>query len=731
MSNAVAAEEHRRGLSNLKSAKTFCQICSAFCGLGVVTDGKTVIRVLPDKENAFNWRDYCAKAGTAPLVRDHPKRLRSPMKRVGDRYVAVSYEQAVQEIAAQMKDIIARHGPDGIGTYIGNPGGTNVANAMFQGGFTAAIGTHSVFYVGSIDQNNWHVVAEKMYGSEMAGLIPDIDHAKCILLLGTNPADSGMNWMSITPQGWERVLAAKEKGADLIMVDPRQTPSTKKATTHVTIKPGEDWALLLGMIKVIFDEGWIHQQDCAEAKGIDAIRAIAQSASLDELSQRCKVDVATIRDIARRFATAETAFCEARTGVALNRNGTLGEWLSHVLNLITGRIDRKGGRTYVKGMVKNYMQLFNKMAPPTTRRSRIGNYPAVVGAYPTAILPDEIRTPGPGQVRAMIINSGNPVSGGPDGARLDAALGELELLVAVDMFQRESHRHAHWLIPGTHFLERDAFYGISNLYEQPFVQLAEATIEPLNGVKLEWEFFRDLALEMNAPFMGIKGLNPVIRFSKWLAGVTGNPRLAFGPRWIWALLVKTQAQGVKWKQLVQNPGGFFFGEKRYGDFRPSLQTKDGKINAAPDEFMAILKQRLAEPMPATDAQYPLQIISRRRPSMMNSWLVESGKHPRNYGEFVEINPADAAARGLADDQPVSVVSRLAQVQARVRITDDMSPGVVGMDQGWGSRLFDPQGGEAPEQVGVMRNTLVAADVLDELAGAPNLNGTAVQVSAAG
>src|SRR5690606_8815220 len=103
------------------------------------------------------------------------------------------------------------------------------------------------------------------------------------------------------------------------------------------------------------------------------------------------------------------------------------------------------------GILKNTMAFYNRMSPPVARYSRVRGYPAVTGAFPLATLADEITTPGEGQVRALIINAGNPVTAGPDGARLDAALAELDLLVAVDFFQRESHRHAHWLIPGCHF----------------------------------------------------------------------------------------------------------------------------------------------------------------------------------------------------------------------------------------------------------------------------------------
>jgi len=710
--------------------KTFCRICVYFCGLDVVTDGKKVIRILPDKSNEYNWRDYCLKGGSAHILRDHPKRLRTPMKRVGDRYIAVSYEQAVKEIAAQLNDIRKKHGPEAIATYIGNPGQSSTTAIMFQGAFAMGVGTHNNYTVGSLDQSSFNVVAWEMYGSEMACLIPDIDNAKCILLLGGNPAVSGMAWMDVVPEGWKRALKAKEDGTDLIIVDPRQTPSTKKATTHVTIRPGEDWAFLLGIIKVVFESGWTHQQDCAEANGVDTIKAIAEQASLDELSRRCNVPAATIQDVARRFATAETAVCMGRTGIAHNRNGSLGEWLTQVLNLITGRTDRKGGRFYQPGPFKNTMQLVNKMGPPIKRRSRIGNYQAVGGGYPVSTLPDEILTPGKDQVRALIINSGNPVVSGPDGAKMDKAFKELELLIAIDFFQRESHRHAHWLIPGCHFLEREDFFALfGSIYGEQFVQLGQATIEPLDGIKPEWEFFRDLAVEMKVPFMGIPGLNGVIKASRWVSRLTGNPRHAFNPRWIWAFLVKAFGT-VKWKDIVNKPSGFMFGEKQYGLFRPLLQTADKRIQAAPETFVAALKQRLAEPVSAATTAFPLQLVSQRRLSMMNSWLVETVKHAKVYGDYVEINPVDAAARKIEPDQIVKVTSRVNQLEVKARITDEVPAGIVSIDFGWGSRLFDPQGGSETEVNGVMRNLLVSGDVIDELSGVPNLTGTYVNLEAA-
>ncbi|HKY92450.1 MAG TPA: molybdopterin-dependent oxidoreductase, partial [Nevskiaceae bacterium] len=306
------------------TTRTFCRICTGFCGLEVTTENGRITQIWPDKAHAYSWRDFCAKGAMANELRDHPDRITRPMRRVAEgRYVEATWDEAITDIAARLNVIRHAHGPHAIATYLGNPGAANSPNAMFQGMFMAGLKSLNTYAVGSVDQNSFHANANAMYGSEMAILIPDVDHARCFLFLGMNPAVSTMGWLDTVPDGWRRILKAQENGADLIVVDPRQTPTTRKADTHVLIRPGEDWALLLGILKVVFDEGWEHRPDCEAADGVPTIRAVAQAAPLETLSARSGVPVATIRDVARRFATAETAVCVARTGVSQNRNGTL------------------------------------------------------------------------------------------------------------------------------------------------------------------------------------------------------------------------------------------------------------------------------------------------------------------------------------------------------------------------------------------------------------------------
>jgi formate dehydrogenase len=151
-----------------------CQYCLCLCGTKISVEDNRVISIEPDRENPHNWRDFCRKGMTAGQAAEHPMRIRSPMRRVGDRYVAASYDEAIDDIATRLNAIIARHGADAIGSYSGQPLDFSFGNATFWSGLLDAIGTGNRFWVGSVDQNNMHVVHEQMFGTEIMSMIPTL-----------------------------------------------------------------------------------------------------------------------------------------------------------------------------------------------------------------------------------------------------------------------------------------------------------------------------------------------------------------------------------------------------------------------------------------------------------------------------------------------------------------------------------------------------------------------------
>lgn len=611
----------------IRTVFTFCRYCLASCGVEVTVQGNEVRKISADKQNPHSWQDFCAKGRTAAQLIEHPRRITTPMRRVGDSYVEATWDEAISDIANRMTALVNADGPDTIGAYYGNPAAYSMSNLIFMNGWLDAVGTHNRYAVGSVDQNALHVVAEAMYGSPIMVPVSDVDNCDYFLLIGTNPAVSAWNWVETVPGGWIRALARQKQGAKIVVIDPLRTESADKADLHIAVRPGQDWALLLAMVKVILEERLEHHGDCAElATGMPELRRLAAGASIDDLEQRCGVERTQIEAITREFATAKSAMAVTRTGVSLHVSGTVGEWLGQVLNVITGRMDRPGGRRFEPGYIDALRVA--AMAKTPDHRSRLTGRTMVAGAHALSELPAEITTPGPGRIRALLINSGNPVVSGPAGAALDHALAQLDLLVAIDFVQRESHRHAHWLLPAVHWLERDDLLALtSNLHDEPYVQYGVRAVDPPETAREEWRIFVDLALAMKVPLFGIKGINALIQASRRLARLTRRPALEFSPHWINRMII-AMSRKVKWHELLTNPHGIVLGPREYGHFATALRTTDKRVHIAPAELVMRARDLLAAPPPEAPPGYPFQLGNGRHRHSMNSFLNElPGLHP--------------------------------------------------------------------------------------------------------
>lgn len=720
------------GPESTTTVHTFCRYCLASCGVEVTVEDNRVRKIAADKLNPHSWQDFCAKGRTAAEVVEHPRRIVAPMRRVGDRYVEASWDEALRDIADRMNRVIDADGPDAVGAYYGNPAGYSSSNLVFMNGWLDAVGTRNRYAVGSVDQNAVHVVAQAMYGSALMVPVSDIDNCDFFLLVGANPAVSAWNWLESAPGGWRRALDRQRRGARIVVVDPVRTESADKADTHLAVHPGQDWALLLAMVKVILDARLEHPGDCADlAAGMPEIRALVAACDVADLAARCDIDRDQIEQLARDFATAPGAMAITRTGVSLQETGTVAEWLGHVLNVITGRMDRPGGRRFERGYVDT-LRLAG-LAETAPHRSRVAGREMVAGAHALAELPDEILTPGPGQIRALVINSGNPVISGPDGARLDRALQRLDLLVAIDFVQRESHRHAHWLLPAAHWLEREDLLAFtSSMHDEPFVQFGARAVVPPPQVREEWRIFVDLALAMKRPLFGARGLNGFIRSSRRAAAVTGRPGLAFGPQCINRLMIatsrKVNGRKLKWRDLRDNPHGLVLGPREFGHFRAALRTPDKLVHVAPAQFVARTRDLLADAAPQTCPEFPFLLGNRRNRHGMNSWLNElPGLHPSGKRNVVFVHPDDAAALDIGDGDTVRVTSAVGSVDIVAALSDRPRRGLVMMEHGWGSRVFDPRSGAPPQTYGVNRNLLVDGAALDPLSQTSALGGARVNL----
>jgi formate dehydrogenase len=270
------------------------------------------------------------------------------------------------------------------------------------------------------------------------------------------------------------------------------------------------------------------------------------------------------------------------------------------------------------------------------------------------------------------------------------------------------------------------------MHDEPYVQYGARAVEPPAGARQEWRIFVDLAIAMRRPLFGAKGLNGLIKTTRKLARLTRKPSLEFGPHWIDRLVLatgrKVNGRRIKWRDVLAHPHGWVLGPREFGHFKDALRTDDRKVHAAPPEFVERARELLAEPGPEAPVDYPFQLANRRNRHSMNSWLNElPGLHPSGKHNEVVIHPDDAAALGISEGDRVKVSSPVGAIELAASVNAGPRRGVVVIDHGWGSRIFDPRGGSQPESYGANRNLLIDGGPVDPLSQTAALSSSYVAV----
>ncbi|VFT34440.1 oxidoreductase [Pseudomonas aeruginosa] len=614
-------------------------------------------------------------------------------------------------MASRLGEIRERHGNDAVAVYQGNPSVHNYGLMTHSNYFLGLLKTRNRFSATSVDQLPHHLVSQQMYGHGLLIPIPDIDHTDFMLVLGGNPLASNGSIMTV-PDVEKRLKALKARGGRLVVVDPRRSETAAIADRHLFIRPGQDAALLLGILNTLFEEH-LGRPTPLPVDGLERVREAVAVFDAESMSVRCGVPAESIRQLARDFAAAERAVCYGRMGVSTQAFGTLCQWLVQLINLVTGNLDRVGGALCTSPALDLVASTsgghFDRW------RSRVSGLPEYGGELPVAALAEEILGEGEGQVRALVTVAGNPVLSTPNGRRLEQALDGLEFMLSIDLYINETTRYADLILPPTAPLEHDHYDTTFNVFAvRNVTRFNEAVLPRPEGALHDWEIFVGLARAFAAR-NGLE-LKPTLEPQQMID--LGLRAGAYGDRSEHRLSLAT---------LREHPHGIDLGPLR-PNLAPRLKTVGQRIQAAPPLFVDDLQRFAAQPLPASDQ---LLLIGRRHVRSNNSWM-------HNYHRLVKgkprhqllMHPRDLEGRGLVDGQRVGVRSRVGSVEVEVAASSEMMPGVVSLPHGWGHARPGVQLAIARAQAGASANDLTDERHLDLLSGNAALNGLPVEVEAA-
>ena len=214
---------------------TFCRICEATCGLKVDVADNRVVAIRPDAEHVVSEGYACVKGTRFVSIQNNPDRILHPMKRTGDEWHEISWDQAISEIGKKMREIADRLGPDSVGHFVGSAGGANVLSPMVRGAMMKGLGSRRMYGTGTCDTMNKFRVNEDMYGSPMRLAYPDTENTDFLLVLGANPAVSGTTLFHL-PKAKERLAEIGKRGGRVVYLNPRRV-ETAQPGEHISFAP--------------------------------------------------------------------------------------------------------------------------------------------------------------------------------------------------------------------------------------------------------------------------------------------------------------------------------------------------------------------------------------------------------------------------------------------------------------------------------------------------------------
>lgn len=707
-----------------------CPLCEAHCGIRVEVADQQLLRIEGDPQDVLSGGYICPKGTALAALHDDPDRLRRPLKRVGEEFVEISWDQAFEYAGTRLRALRRKHGRDSVGAYLGNP--TAHSSAVFAiEGLKRLLRSKNIFSAASIDQFPQYLAAQEMFGDHTVLPLVDIDRTDHLFIIGANPAVSNGS-ITTMPDARRRVKAVRERGGRVVVVDPRRTETVRLADEHVAVRPGTDAHLLLAMLHVLFSENLIRPASWVD--GVDEVRRLVVGHTPDLAAEHCGVEARTIERLARDFAAAPSAVAYGRLGVCHSETGTVTAWLVTVLNAVTGNLDSVGGAMFATPPVDlgKVLRLIWGPSSHDTFRSRGLDLPDLNGELPLAALADEITRPGPRQLRGLIVCAGNPALSAPDARAVGEALGQLDLLICVDLYLTETSRMADLILPPVSHLERSELDVVFPAFSvRNNARWSPRAIVPEPEGREDWDIILGLAKELvsgpgsAAARRVVSGVLKVVDAHRVVdALIFVGPQ---GPLSRDSSGRRRGRDGLTAARVRRTPGGVDLGplEPRLAAV---IRTPDKRVRLAPPKLLGAATE-LSASRSTNTAAFDLQLIGRRHLRSNNSWLHNISAMVKGRDRCTALmHPEDAAARGLTQASTVLVSSAIGSIEVPLEISDEMRSGVVSVPHGWGHDRPEAGWTTANQHPGVNVNTIVDATLVDRLSGNAAVNATMVSVT---
>jgi anaerobic selenocysteine-containing dehydrogenase len=642
-----------------KQTITDCALCYHSCGARLtVKDGKA-IKVDGLDSHPLSVGKLCPK-GEAMLDNVyHPDRLKQPMRRNKKGWEKITWDQALDEIADQLLKLKKQFGPQVLGVFSGSIGVENLEMAGLTQRFRAAFGSPNFFSVESVCYRMRIRTRQMTFGKYPT---EELD-SNLYILWGHNPEESD------SPLLWhlEKNL---EKGAKIVVIDPKRIPLADRAEMYLKIRPGTDGALGLAMINVIINEK-LYDVDFIKkyTHGFDKLIPHVQKYTPEWAEEITWVPANDIRKLARLFASTQGASIYQGTCTQdQTANGTQNSRIFSILQAITGNINNPGGWVISPRLKLGNVGLNVDGEPLGTDQYRLF-YEVWGRKSPYGVVtcvPESI----PEKLKAFLVVGGNPILSMADSNAFKSAFKKLDLLVVHDLFMTETAEIAHYVLPACSHLEK---WGVAYSYNVchclPYLMLRKKVIEPLHESWSEWKLFTELA-----------------------------KKLGIGDQFAWKseeefVTFELQPTGLTFNQLSERTEGAFYQEKTYETNEESFPTPSKKIEI----YSEALENAGFDPLPTYIEPHRSPVSS---PELLKKYPLILSTGYRNlyytHGQFRKINslkaknPEPEAELGtetakqyrIKEADTIIIETNRGTIRMKAHINARVAEGVVLAPHGW-------------------------------------------------
>ena len=632
---------------------TICPYCGVGCQLNIEVKDDRIIASPPDPQGAANKGQACVKGkyGIAEFVH-HPDRLTTPMIRKNGQLVQASWDEALDLVASKLKS----YKPGEVGV-IASAKCTNEENYVIQKFARAVLGTNNVDHCARLCHAPTVAGLVQSFGSgAMTNSIAEIGDAACIFAIGTNTTEAH-------PVIGLEVRKAAVNGGKLIVANPREIDLCGFATLWLRHNPGTDVALLMGLMRVIVDEGLFDSAFIGErCEDFDAFKESLQAFDLEFVERVTRVPRNKIVEAARMFAASDPATIIYSMGITQHSHGTDNVLAIANLAMLTGNVGKRSsgvnplrGQNNVQGAcdmgaLPNVYPGYQAVSDPAIREKFETAWECSLSPTPGLTLTEMIQAIDRKDIKALYLMGENPALSDPDVQHVRQALSQLEFLAVQDIFLSETTEFAHVVLPAASFAEKDGTF----VNTERRVQRVRQVIRPIGDCRPDWWITCQLGHRSGA--RGFEFDSPS-EIAEEICGLT--------PSYGGISYQRLNNGGLQWPcPMDDHPG------------TPILHTNAfvrGKGRFIPLEY--------SPPGEMPDDEYPLILTTGRSLYHFHTGTMTrrvSGLNAIEPEGEVEISHADASGLGIAYGDKVKIRSRRGEITARAKVTEAMPEGVVFM-----------------------------------------------------